>query len=352
MKQTSLIQSVSDFALLFPPPVCSFSGFFLCVRVHSGEHGSPRCRAPCAPCTCLASALRTSLGRVQEIWGALHVLQSCCYCVEYKAQEKGREGTVFFSSSLFEAFNAERGTWGDAGGASHKAKKNLIKSIRSEVVSFFTQNWENHGGRNKQMWCNLMCNLSADWLIGEHHTSLSDFIFGVKKWQLFQTVYSDSCAGEPQGHPVGPERPHDVLNCKQFVSFCFIRACVRNFCFFVAFFACMPAHFCIWWTSITSSECRRGKRAVRLMVCTNLATGWVYFLCISVWITYLFNHSGQSAARSSIKLWCLLLIWLIELSSFVVLFWHPLVCEDHMEKVCVFYCFYFVSSLICSAVFL
>lgn len=107
--KTNVVNSVNLRLLLFPP----FNSFGVgCVwgaRV-------PSCRGPRAPCTCLALALRTSPGRVQEILGALHVLQSCCYCVGYKAQKGGR-GSSFFSSLRFNA-----GGGGDAGGETHKEK--------------------------------------------------------------------------------------------------------------------------------------------------------------------------------------------------------------------------------------
>lgn len=100
-----LIQS--DFTFLF-------FLFFLCACVLWGAR-APSCRGPRAPCTCLAPAPRTSPGRVQEILGALHVLQSCCDCVDYKTQKGG--GRAQYFSSLTHL------TQGGGGGAEgHEAK--------------------------------------------------------------------------------------------------------------------------------------------------------------------------------------------------------------------------------------
>lgn len=112
LKQTLLIQLVLDFTIPF-----SFLSLSFCVRVHSGEHEPPSCRGPRAPCTCPAAASRTSPGRVQEILGALHVLQSCCYCVGHKGHRGTREGTLFF---FFNTFNTGGG--GGGAGGSHEAQ--------------------------------------------------------------------------------------------------------------------------------------------------------------------------------------------------------------------------------------
>lgn len=105
-----LIQS--DFTFL-PPPLF-FLFFFVCVCTLGSTSLSRR--GPRAPCTCLAPAPRTSPGRVQEILGALHVLQSCCYCVGHKAQKR-REGAAFF---FFNTFTPVGG--GGAAAESHEAK--------------------------------------------------------------------------------------------------------------------------------------------------------------------------------------------------------------------------------------
>lgn len=82
----------------------SFILSVLCACAVWGARG-PSCRGPRAPCTCLALALRTSPGRVQEILGALHVLQSCCY---FRLQKRKKEGGVVFFSFIV-TFNAGAG---------------------------------------------------------------------------------------------------------------------------------------------------------------------------------------------------------------------------------------------------
>lgn len=120
-----LIQS--DFTFLFFFFFFSFSSFCCACALWGAR--APSCRGPRAPCTCLAPAPRTSPGRVQEILGALHVLQSCCYCVGYKAQKKGGRGPYF--SSLTQL---TRGGGGGAAGGESRSE-NLGKSIRTEAVS-------------------------------------------------------------------------------------------------------------------------------------------------------------------------------------------------------------------------
>lgn len=87
--ETNVINPVFDIT-----PSSSFILSVLCARAVWGARG-PSCRGPRAPCTCLALALRTSPGRVQEILGALHVLQSCCYFGLQKRKKRGRGSYLF-----------------------------------------------------------------------------------------------------------------------------------------------------------------------------------------------------------------------------------------------------------------
>lgn len=71
---------------------------------------------------------------MQEILGALHVLQSCCYFGSQKRKKRGRKrGGVVFSPPVIVTFNA--GRRGDAGGGEAPIKQKLPKSITSEAVN-------------------------------------------------------------------------------------------------------------------------------------------------------------------------------------------------------------------------
>lgn len=120
MFTNSAIQSDFTFSFLFSSLFVPC--VYVCVRALWGAR-APSCRGPRAPCTCLASAQRTSPGRVQEILEALHVLQSCCCCVGYKAPPPNThrhkkkngvegEGWVFFflfKTCLTQCFGREGG---------------------------------------------------------------------------------------------------------------------------------------------------------------------------------------------------------------------------------------------------
>ena len=101
---------------------CSSSSSFilmvLCARAVWGARGPS-----CAPCTCLALARRTSPGRVQEILGALHVLQSCCYFGLQKSKKRGRGSRPPPPPLLF--FFLSGGGGGGAGGGLQKKKNPL-----------------------------------------------------------------------------------------------------------------------------------------------------------------------------------------------------------------------------------
>lgn len=97
--ETNVINPVFDIT-----PSSSFILSVLCACAVWAARGPSR-RGPRAPCTCLALALRTSPGRVQEILGALHVLQSCCYFWLQKRRRMGR-GCIFYP--VIVTFNAGR----------------------------------------------------------------------------------------------------------------------------------------------------------------------------------------------------------------------------------------------------